>query len=129
MDYEYSMQQRTCTSLVYFDTAQCPHCEDPSQTIEHLFRLCPETRRTYAGLNRQGTNSINQNRWLQGLQEDNDASFAYKLKVMHVIYTNNIMKMKIDANAINPMVASYIATAKAVAEDRDRLEQFLRIWY
>jgi len=108
---------------------KCHHCDEPSQTIEHLFWFCPETRRTYAGLNRQGPKQINQDRRLQDLETEDDPTLAYKLKVMHTIYIINILKLNVDAETIRPSINAYIATAKTIAEDRERLPQFLRLWH
>jgi len=130
---------RLCNGLLYaardmhkfnlFDSPKCPHCDEPNQTIEHLFWQCPESNRTYAALNSQGTKKLSQARRLHDLEEEDDPTIAYKLKVMHIIYINNITKIKIDAETVKPLLHTYIATAKLIAEERNRMPHFLRLWY
>jgi len=108
-----------------FDSAKSPHCNEPNQTIEHLFWLCPETRRTYTGLNNRGPRQLSQDRRLLDLDKEEDSVIAYKLKVIHTIYINNILKQKIDAETVRPLLNSYVATAKIIAEDRDKMPHSL----
>jgi len=111
-----------------YDSPKCPHCETQVQTIEHLLWECEGTRRTYNGLNRQGKYKLSQQSRLQSIHRDEEAVLAYKLKVMHCIYINNILKDSIDANIINSKIGAYIASARVVHEEIDRLPQFYRLW-